>query len=83
MNLGMSEQMWISYLDGACMAEYLPFKDLYQHLSAYVKSEEQLWKHCMRVKRCLPSQNECGGYGKDQRYFEGRVQLTINQRKIL
>ncbi|VDM26474.1 unnamed protein product [Hydatigera taeniaeformis] len=55
------------------MAEYLPFKDLYQHLSKYVKNEEQLWKHCMRVKRCLPCQNECGGYGKDQRYFEGNA----------
>lgn len=53
------------------MAEYLPFKDLYQHLAKYVKNEEQRWKHCMRIKRCLASQNDCGGYGKDQRYFEG------------
>ncbi|VDK38597.1 unnamed protein product [Taenia asiatica] len=67
---------------GACMAEYLPFKDLYQHLSKYVKSEEQLWKHCMRVKRCLPCQNDCGGYGKDQRYFEGAIAILRDQNNI-
>ncbi|KAH9281894.1 putative protein-like [Echinococcus granulosus] len=67
---------------GACMAEYLPFKDLYQHLSKYVKSEEQLWKHCMRVKRCLPCQNNCGGYGKDQRYFEGAITILRDQNNI-
>ncbi|KAL5106095.1 Synaptotagmin-like protein 4 [Taenia crassiceps] len=67
---------------GACMAEYLPFKDLYQHLSKYVKSEDQLWKHCMRVKRCLPCQNDCGGYGKDQRYFEGAIAILRDQNNI-
>ncbi|VDN10193.1 unnamed protein product [Dibothriocephalus latus] len=53
------------------MAEYLPFKELFEHLSKYVKDEEQCWKHCMRIKRCVRNQEECGGYGKDQRYFEG------------
>ncbi|VDL91963.1 unnamed protein product [Schistocephalus solidus] len=67
---------------GACMAEYLPFKELFEHLSRYLKDEEQCWKHCMRIKRCLRNQEECGGYGKDQRYFEGAVRILMEQNNI-
>ncbi|KAG5442540.1 hypothetical protein CSKR_108734 [Clonorchis sinensis] len=67
---------------GSCMAEYLPFKDLFEHLGKYVENEEQRWKHCMRIKRCLPSQDRCGGYGKDQRYFEGAVTILRQQANI-
>ncbi|KAF5400179.1 hypothetical protein PHET_06006 [Paragonimus heterotremus] len=67
---------------GSCMAEYLPFKDLFEHLGKYVADEEQRWKHCMRIKRCLPSQDRCGGYGKDQRYFEGAVAILRQQANI-
>ncbi|CAH8492509.1 unnamed protein product [Dicrocoelium dendriticum] len=67
---------------GSCMAEYLPFKDLFKHLGKYVADEEQRWKHCMRIKRCLPSQDRCGGYGKDQRYFEGAVTILRQQANI-
>nr|VZI45582.1 unnamed protein product [Spirometra erinaceieuropaei] len=67
---------------GACMAEYLPFRELFEHLSRYLKDEEQCWKHCMRIKRCLRNQEECGGYGKDQRYFEGAVRILMEQNNI-
>ncbi|CAH8867828.1 unnamed protein product [Trichobilharzia szidati] len=67
---------------GSCMAEYLPFKELFEHLGKYVSNEEQRWKHCMRIKRCLPSQDKCGGYGKDQRYFEGAVKILRNQANV-
>ncbi|CAL8075791.1 unnamed protein product [Calicophoron daubneyi] len=67
---------------GSCMAEYLPFKDLFEHLGKYVADEEQRWKHCMRIKRCVPSQDQCGGYGKDQRYFEGAVTILRQQANI-
>ncbi|CAH8867833.1 unnamed protein product [Trichobilharzia szidati] len=69
-------------IDGSCMAEYLPFKELFEHLGKYVSNEEQRWKHCMRIKRCLPSQDKCGGYGKDQRYFEGAVKILRNQANV-
>lgn len=67
---------------GSCMAEYLPFKDLFEHLGKYVFNEEQRWKHCMRIKRCLPSQDRCGGFGKDQRYFEGAITILRQQAFI-
>ncbi len=57
--------------DTACMAEDLSFKDLFEHLSRYMKDPEQRWKHVMRVKRGLRDPNDVGGYGNDQCYFEG------------
>ncbi|CAC5395866.1 unnamed protein product [Mytilus coruscus] len=59
----------------ACKAAEMTFKQLYDHLTIYVKSPEHRWRLCMRVKRGLLDPNDLGGYGKDQCYFEGAVEI--------
>ena len=50
----------------------MSFGELFEHLKLYISSPEQRWKYCMRVKRVNTSKNGCGGYGRDQCYFEGQ-----------
>ncbi|XP_069124385.1 microtubule-associated tyrosine carboxypeptidase 1-like isoform X3 [Argopecten irradians] len=62
----------------ACKASGMSFKQLFDHLGTYISSKEQRWKYCMRVKRGLVDPNDIGGYGKDQCYFEGAVEILRN-----
>lgn len=52
----------------------MTFKQLFEHLEKYVENPEWRWRHCVRVKRGLLNPNDIGGYGKDQCYFEGKIQ---------
>ncbi|VDI15440.1 Hypothetical predicted protein [Mytilus galloprovincialis] len=69
--------LWLPALQyyTACKAAEMTFKQLYDHLTIYVKSPEHRWRLCMRVKRGLLDPNDLGGYGKDQCYFEGAVEI--------
>ena len=58
-------------LDAACKAAEMTFKQLFDHLTKFIKSADYRWRLCMRVKRGLIDPNDLGGYGKDQCYFEG------------
>ncbi|XP_074656244.1 microtubule-associated tyrosine carboxypeptidase 1-like [Tubulanus polymorphus] len=66
----------------ACMSTKMKFRELFDHLQQYVIDPEQRWKHVMRVKRGLEDPDEMGGYGKDQCYFEGAVEILRNIDKI-
>ncbi|XP_033095961.1 uncharacterized protein KIAA0895-like [Anneissia japonica] len=59
----------------ACKSLEMSFQQLYDHLGLYVKDSNYRWKLVMRVKRVLDDVNDLGGYGKDQCYFTGAVQL--------
>nr|KAG5693478.1 hypothetical protein BaRGS_006468 [Batillaria attramentaria] len=56
----------------------MTFKQLFDHIGQFVNNREQRWKHVMRVKRGLVDPNDLGGYGKDQCYFEGAVNILRN-----
>lgn len=58
-------------LDAACKSAEMTFKQLFDHLTLFVKSPDHRWRLCMRIKRGLIDPNDLGGYGKDQCYFEG------------
>lgn len=60
--------------DAACKAAEMTFKQLFDHLTLFVKSPDHRWRLCMRIKRGLIDPNDLGGYGKDQCYFEGVFQ---------
>ncbi|KAH3729396.1 hypothetical protein DPMN_055364 [Dreissena polymorpha] len=62
----------------ACKATEMTFKQLFEHLTIYVQNPEWRWRHCVRVKRGLINPNDIGGYGKDQCYFEGAVEILRN-----
>ncbi|XP_077977833.1 microtubule-associated tyrosine carboxypeptidase 1-like [Glandiceps talaboti] len=62
----------------SCKATEMTFEELYDHLQHYVQNPEQRWKHVMRVKRGLENPNDLGGYGKDQCYFAGAVEILRN-----
>lgn len=62
----------------ACKASEMTFKQLFEHLKIYVENPEWRWRHCVRVKRGLLNPNDIGGYGKDQCYFEGAVEILRN-----
>ncbi|KAL4232574.1 hypothetical protein ACF0H5_007264 [Mactra antiquata] len=62
----------------ACKATEMTFKQLFEHLEKYVENPEWRWRHCVRVKRGLLNPNDIGGYGKDQCYFEGAVDILRN-----
>ncbi|XP_045197578.2 uncharacterized protein LOC123552187 isoform X1 [Mercenaria mercenaria] len=62
----------------ACKATEMTFKQLFEHLEKYVENPEWRWRHCVRVKRGLLNPNDIGGYGKDQCYFEGAVEILRN-----
>ncbi|XP_070568776.1 microtubule-associated tyrosine carboxypeptidase 1-like [Ptychodera flava] len=66
----------------SCKATEMTFEELYDHLQHYVKNPEQRWKHVMRVKRGLENPNDLGGYGKDQCYFAGAVEVLRNIENI-
>ncbi|CAH1800094.1 unnamed protein product [Owenia fusiformis] len=66
----------------ACMATKMSFKELFEHLEQYVSSPTQRWRHVMRVKRCLDDPNDLGGYGGDQCYFQGAVEILRNLEDI-
>ncbi|XP_052808809.1 microtubule-associated tyrosine carboxypeptidase-like isoform X2 [Mya arenaria] len=66
----------------ACKATEMTFKQLFEHLSIYVANPEWRWRHCVRVKRGLLNPNDIGGYGKDQCYFEGAVEILRNLDNI-
>lgn len=59
------------FLDAACKSAEMTFKQLFDHLTLFVKSPDHRWRLCMRIKRGLIDPNDLGGYGKDQCYFEG------------
>ena len=63
-------------VDIACKASEMTFKQLFEHLKIYVDNPEWRWRHCVRVKRGMLNPNDIGGYGKDQCYFEGTVQVV-------
>ncbi|XP_071956157.1 microtubule-associated tyrosine carboxypeptidase 1-like [Antedon mediterranea] len=62
----------------ACKSLEMSFQQLYDHLGTYVRDSNYRWKLVMRVKRVLDDVNDVGGYGKDQCYFTGAVQLLRN-----
>ncbi|XP_071800852.1 microtubule-associated tyrosine carboxypeptidase 1-like [Asterias amurensis] len=62
----------------ACKATELTFQELFDHLGQYVVDQELRWKYVMRVKRCLQDPGSVGGYGKDQCYFAGAVDILRN-----
>ncbi|KAJ8315368.1 hypothetical protein KUTeg_007518 [Tegillarca granosa] len=62
----------------ACKAAEMSFKQLFDHLAQFIASPDNRWRHCMRVKRGLIDPNDLGGYGKDQCYFEGAVEILRN-----
>ncbi|PAA52501.1 hypothetical protein BOX15_Mlig008560g1, partial [Macrostomum lignano] len=66
----------------ACMASFLDFRSLFRHLEKYVKSPENRWRICLRIKRALGNPNRPGGLGKDQRYFEGAVEILTHLDEI-
>ncbi|KAK3096593.1 hypothetical protein FSP39_001549 [Pinctada imbricata] len=66
----------------ACKSAEMTFKQLYDHLSMYIKNTDYRWRLCMRVKRGLIDPNDLGGYGKDQCYFEGAVEILRNLDEI-
>jgi len=66
----------------SCMAASLTFRGLFDHLEQYVKSPEQRFRHCMRVKRGVTEADGLGGYGNDQCYFEGAVEILRNMNTI-
>lgn len=59
------------FIDAACKSAEMTFKQLFDHLTLFVKSPDHRWRLCMRIKRGLIDPNDLGGYGKDQCYFEG------------
>lgn len=63
--------LYESFLDAACKSAEMTFKQLFDHLTLFVKSPDHRWRLCMRIKRGLIDPNDLGGYGKDQCYFEG------------
>lgn len=75
--------MFPCFTDTACKAAEMTFKQLYDHLTIYVKSPEHRWRLCMRVKRGLLDPNDLGGYGKDQCYFEGNADKCFVEILIL
>lgn len=62
----------------ACKSTEMTFRQLFDHLGQFICNPEQRWKHVMRVKRGLVDPNDLGGYGKDQCYFEGAVNILRN-----
>ncbi|XP_062602636.1 microtubule-associated tyrosine carboxypeptidase-like isoform X2 [Saccostrea cucullata] len=72
--------LWSSALQyyAACKAAEMTFKQLFDHLAMFVKSPDHRWRLCMRIKRGLIDPNDLGGYGKDQCYFEGAVEILRN-----
>nr|XP_022295465.1 uncharacterized protein KIAA0895-like isoform X3 [Crassostrea virginica] len=76
--------LWSSALQyyAACKAAEMTFKQLFDHLTLFVKSPDHRWRLCMRIKRGLIDPNDLGGYGKDQCYFEGAVEILRNVDNI-
>ncbi|XP_048769630.2 microtubule-associated tyrosine carboxypeptidase-like isoform X3 [Ostrea edulis] len=72
--------LWSSALQyyAACKSAEMTFKQLFDHLTVFVKSPDHRWRLCMRIKRGLIDPNDLGGYGKDQCYFEGAVEILRN-----
>ncbi|XP_064629107.1 microtubule-associated tyrosine carboxypeptidase-like isoform X2 [Lineus longissimus] len=62
----------------ACMSVNMTFRQLFEHLETYVSDPEHRWKLVMRVKRGLADSNNMGGFGLDQCYFEGAVNILKN-----
>nr|XP_006813054.1 PREDICTED: uncharacterized protein KIAA0895-like [Saccoglossus kowalevskii] len=62
----------------SCKATEMSFEELYDHLQHYLQHPEHRWRHVMRVKRGLENPNALGGYGKDQCYFAGTVEILRN-----
>ncbi|XP_013396550.1 uncharacterized protein KIAA0895-like [Lingula anatina] len=76
--------LWVSAFSyyTACMSVEMTFCELFEHLEGYIINPEMRWKHVMRVKRGLENPNALGGYGKDQCYFEGAVEILRNIENI-
>ncbi|KAK7478871.1 hypothetical protein BaRGS_00029852 [Batillaria attramentaria] len=74
------QYLWLAALVyyTACKSTEMTFKQLFDHIGQFVNNREQRWKHVMRVKRGLVDPNDLGGYGKDQCYFEGAVNILRN-----
>ncbi|XP_072021972.1 microtubule-associated tyrosine carboxypeptidase 1-like [Amphiura filiformis] len=66
----------------ACKATEMSFQELFDHLQFYIRDCNLRWKYVMRVKRGLHDTNDVGGYGKDQCYFTGAVDILRNIDKI-
>ncbi|KAL0246546.1 hypothetical protein GEMRC1_007758 [Eukaryota sp. GEM-RC1] len=64
-----------------CMAEKLPFVDLYHHLANYMDKVDDCWEETVRLKRGVPAQ-ACGVYAKDQVYFRGAIKVLRHRRVI-
>jgi len=62
----------------SCKAVTMSFSDLFEHLGQYVKNPDLRWRHVMRIKRGLVDPQDLGGYGNDQCYFEGAVEILRN-----
>jgi len=66
----------------SCKAITMSFRELFDHLGQYVNNPDVRWRHVMRIKRGLKDPNEVGGYGNDQCYFEGAVEILRNIENI-
>lgn len=62
----------------ACKAAEMTFKQLFDHIGRYISNPDSRWKAVMRVKRGLTDPNDLGGFGNDQCYFEGAVNILRN-----
>ncbi|XP_071485128.1 uncharacterized protein [Diadema antillarum] len=66
----------------ACKASIMTFEELFAHLGHFLENRELRWRYVMRVKRSLPDPGGVGGYGNDQCYFKGAVEILQNLENI-
>lgn len=56
-------------------ASKMSFAELFKHLKRFVPDEASRWRLCARVRRGVEDGRSCGGFGKNQAYFEGAVAI--------